>query len=99
MRGVQTEEMRLVSNICIQFPKDAAGCNCYYQTYAYDLQERLNIQGIGMDVSTIIYSQFKENFATINSHYLNFKQSVFELSSNYVDEIEAEKILIPSTSS
>ena len=98
MRGVQTEEMRLVSNICIQFPKDSKGCNCYYQTYAYALQEKLNIDGIGMDVSTIIYNQFKENFATINSHYLNFKQNVFELSTNYVNEIENEKILIPSTS-
>ena len=50
-----------------------------------------------MDVSIIIYNQFKENFATINSHYLNFKQNVFELSTNYVNEIEREKILIPST--
>ncbi len=99
MRGVQTEEMRLVSNICIQFPKDAEGCNCYYQTYAYALQERLNIEGEGMDVSTIIYNQFKSTFSTINSHYLNFKQSVFELSNSYVNQIEAEKILIPSTTS
>ena len=99
MRGVQTEEMRLVSNICIKYPKNSSGCNCYYQTYAYKLQEKLNIDGEGMDVSTIIYNQFKENFATINSHYLNFKQNVFDLSSNFVDEIENEKILIPSTSS
>ena len=35
MRGVQTKEMGLVSNIYIQFPKDSKGCNCYYQTYAY----------------------------------------------------------------
>ena len=97
MRGVQTEEMRLVSNICIQFPKDSEGCNCYYQTYAYNLQEKLNIKGEGMDVSTIIYNQFKENFETINSHYLNFKQNVFELSQSYINEIEAERILIPST--
>ena len=99
MRGVQTEEMRLVSNICIQFPKDAEGCNCYYQTYAYALQEKLNIEGIGMDVSTIIYKQFKDTFATINNHYLNFKQNVFDLSQKYVNQIEAEKILIPSTTS
>ena len=99
MRGVQTEEMRLVSNICIQFPKNAEGCNCYYQTYAYDLQAKLNIEGIGMDVSTIIYKQFKETFATINNHYLNFKQNVFDLSQKYVNQIEAEKILIPSTTS
>ena len=97
MRGVQTEEMRLVSNICIKYPKNSNGCNCYYQTYAYNLQEKLKIIGEGMDVSTIIYNQFKENFATINSHYLNFKQNVFELSTNYVNEIEREKILIPST--
>ena len=97
MRGVQTEEMRLVSNICIQFPKDAEGCNCYYQTYAYALQEKLNIEGIGMDVSTIIYKQFKDTFATINNHYLNFKQNVFDFSQNYVNEIEDEIILIPST--
>ena len=99
MRGVQTEEMRLVSNICIQLPKNAEGCNCYYQTYAYDLQAKLNIEGIGMDVSIIIYKQFKETFATINNHYLNFKQNVFDLSQKYVNQIEAEKILIPSTTS
>ena len=97
MRGVQTEEMRLVSNICIQFPKNSTTCQCDYQKYAYNLQEKLKIEGIGMDVSTIIYNQFKENFQTINSHYLNFKQNVFELSTSYINEIEAEKILIPST--
>ena len=98
MRGVQTEEMRLVSNICIKYPKNSNGCNCYYQTYAYNLQEKLKIIGEGMDVSTIIYNQFKENFQTINNHYLNFKQNVFDLSQKYVNQIEAEKILIPSTS-
>ncbi len=97
MRGVQTEEMRLVSNICIQFPKNSTTCQCDYQKYAYNLQKKLKIEGIGMDVSTIIYNQFKENFQTINSHYLNFKQNVFELSTSYINEIEAEKILIPST--
>ena len=50
-----------------------------------------------MDVSTIIYKQFKDTFATINNHYLNFKQNVFDLSQKYVNQIEAEKILIPST--
>jgi len=97
MRGVQTEEMRLVSNICIQFPKNSTTCQCDYQKYAFNLQKKLKIEGDGMDVSTIIYNQFKENFQTINSHYLNFKQNVFELSTSYINEIEAETILIPST--
>ena len=48
-----------------------------------------------MNITTIVYNQFRENFNTINSHYLSFKKNVFELSQNYVDEIEKEVILIP----
>ena len=77
MRGVQTEEMRLVSNVCIIYPKDAKECSCYFQEYSYTLQKKLNIEGIGMDISTIVYNQFRENFNTINSHYLSFKKNVF----------------------
>ena len=97
MRGVQTEEMRLVSNVCIIYPKDAKECSCYFQEYSYILQKKLNIEGIGMDISTIVYNQFRENFNTINSHYLTFKKNVFELSQNYVEEIEKEVILIPTS--
>ena len=35
------------------------------------------IKGIRMDITTIVYNQFRENFNTINSHYLSFKKNVF----------------------
>ena len=38
MRGVQTEEMILVSNVCIIYPKY---CSCYFQEYSYILQTKL----------------------------------------------------------
>ena len=97
MRGVQTEEMRLVSNVCIVYPKNATKCSCYFQEFSYNLQKKLKIEGFGMDISTVVYNQFRENFNTINSHYLNFKQNVFELSTNYIDAIENEVILIPTS--
>ena len=50
-----------------------------------------------MNITTIVYNQFRENFNTINSHYLTFKKNVFELSQNYVEEIEKEVILIPTS--
>ena len=42
MRGVQTEEMILVSNVCIIYPKYAKECSCYFQEYSYILQTKLN---------------------------------------------------------
>ncbi len=96
MRGIQTEEMRLVSNVCIVYPSNETECSCFFQNFSYALQEKLQIEGIGMDISTIVYYQFRETFEVINNHYLNFKKNVFDLSQNYVDEIEKEVILIPT---
>ena len=99
MRGIQTEEMRLVSNVCIVYPSNETNCHCFFQEYSENLQKELNIVGYGMDISTVVYNQFRENFKTINNHYLSFKQNVFDLSQNYVDEIENEIILIPVSTS
>ncbi len=41
MRGFWTEEMRLVSNICIIYTKDAKEYSCYFQEYSYILQTNL----------------------------------------------------------
>ncbi len=99
MRGIQTEEMRLVSNVCIVYPSNDTNCHCFFQEFSENLQKKLEIVGYGMDISTVVYNQFRENFKTINNHYLSFKQNVFELSQSYVDEIENEIILIPVSTS
>ena len=41
-----------------------------------------------MDISTIVYNKFRENFNILNSHYSTFKKNVFELSQNYDEEIK-----------
>ena len=100
-RGVQTEVMRLISNICLVINEGSNECTNYFIEYAKDLNSTLeltNIEGFDMLISTLIYLQFRDNYENINNHYSSFRKSIFTLSDSYIKEIEKEKIFFSSYS-
>ncbi len=48
-----------------------------------------------MDITTIVYNQFRDKFNTINSHYLTFKKKCFWTFSKLYWRNWKRSILIP----
>jgi hypothetical protein len=97
VRGTQTEVMRLISNICLVMSTENNNTKCtnYFES-VYKIN--LDIEETELNVSYMIYEQFIKNYELISEQFLTFRQSIYDLSSKYVEEIEKEEIYMPITS-
>jgi hypothetical protein len=79
--------------------KEKRNCTCYFHsTYRITLDPSY-VREINMTISQMVYEQFIKNYQLISEQFLTFRQSIYDLSSKYVEEIEKEEIYMPITSS
>ena len=103
VRGTQTEVMRLISNLCLYLnesdEKNNINCTCYFcDKYRITLDPSFERE-FDLSISKMIYLQFIKNYQLISEQFLTFRQSIYDLSAQYVEEIEKEEIYMPITSS
>ncbi len=103
VRGTQTEVMRLISNLCLYLnesdEENNINCTCYFCDKYRIILDTSFIREFDLTVSRMIYLQFIKNYELISEQFLTFRQSIYDLSSKYVEEIEKEEIYMPITSS